>query len=116
MYKGECILNIYKTYKDDVKNIAGRYYKAYKYKILSFEDLEQTIWYILMCALSKFDGRGDQRNFVLHFIKQKLISILKNNRRPPYCTDSPFTCLCFDYFSADDENSKYYKEIHGEYE
>jgi len=109
-------LDIYKTYKDEVKNITGRYFKKYGYKISSYEDLEQTVWYILLSGIKKFDGRGDLKKFLLSFIKNKLISILKYNRKPPYCQESPFTPLTSDYISVDDSKSKYFKEIHGEYE
>lgn len=109
-------MDIYKTYKDEVKNITGRYFKKYGYKISSYEDLEQTVWYILLSGVKKFDGRGDLKKFLLSFIKNKLISILKYNRKPPYCQDSPFTPLTSEYISIDDSKSKYFREIHGEYD
>ena len=109
-------MDIYNTYREDVKNITGRYFKKYKYKVYSYEDLEQTVWYILLAGIEKFDGRGDLRKFLLSFIRHKMISILKYNRKPPYCQDSPFTPLIFDFVAADDSNTKYFKEIHGEYE
>lgn len=109
-------MDIYDTYKEDVKNITGRYFKMYGYKVYSYEDLEQTVWYILLSGIEKFDGRGDMRKFLLSFIKNKLISILKFNRKPPYCRENPFTPLNFDYISTDDNRNKYFREIHGEYE
>jgi len=109
-------VNIYNTYKKEVRNITGRYFKKYKHKVYSYEDLEQTVWYILLAGMEKFDGRGDLRNFLLSYIRYKLISILKYNRKPPYCQDSPFTPLIFDFVAVDDSNTKHFKEIHGEYE
>lgn len=88
----------------------------YKNKVYSYEDLEQTVWYILLTGLAKFDGRGDERLFILSFIRYKLISILKYNRKPPHCGDNPFTPLCMDYISADDVHTEYFVKVHGEYD
>ena len=110
------MVDVYNTYKEDVRNITGRYFKKYKYKVISYEDLEQTVWYILLTGIEKFDGRGDLRKFLLSYIRHKMISILKYNRKPPYCQDNPFTPLIFDFVAVDDSSTKYFKEIHGEYE
>ncbi|MBO8161798.1 MAG: sigma-70 family RNA polymerase sigma factor [Thermosipho sp. (in: Bacteria)] len=109
-------MDIYDTYKDEVKNITGRYFKMYKNKVYSYEDLEQTVWYILLVGIEKFDGRGVKKDFILFFIKYKLISILKYNRKPPYCTDNPFTPLATDFISIDDKNTSCFRKVHGEYE
>ncbi|APT72093.1 RNA polymerase subunit sigma-24 [Thermosipho sp. 1063] len=108
-------MNVYEKYKKEVDMIAGRYFKRYGYKCESYEDLKQTIWYILLCALKKFDGRGNERMFVLNFVKNKLISIVKYNRKPPYCKETPFTPLKMEYISGDDENNCAFKEFQGEY-
>ncbi|ANQ53646.1 RNA polymerase subunit sigma-24 [Thermosipho affectus] len=93
-------MEIYKKYKKDVEMVAGRYFKRYGYKCDSYEDLKQTICYILLCAIEKFDG---------------LISIVKYNRKPPYCKETPFTPLKMEYISGDDENNCAFKEFQGEY-
>ncbi|QTA38504.1 sigma-70 family RNA polymerase sigma factor [Thermosipho ferrireducens] len=108
-------MSVYDDYKRDVEMIAGRYYKRYGYKCESYEDLKQTIWYILLHAIRKFDGRGDERKFALAFVRNKLISIVKYNRKPPYCGNAPFTPLKMEYVSGDDENKDAFREIQGEY-
>ncbi|ABR30919.1 RNA polymerase subunit sigma-24 [Thermosipho melanesiensis] len=108
-------MGIYEKYKEDVKQITGKYYKKYKRKICSYEDLYQTVWYILLAGLKVFDGRGDERKFLLLFIKNKLISILNYNRKPPYCINYPFTPLNIEYISADNDKNKYFMEIHGDF-
>lgn len=85
--------------------------KAYLY---SYEDLEQTIWYILMVGLQEFDGRGSEENFLNWYIRQKVVSIMMYGKKPPKCTDAPFTPLRFDYLSPDDSaevNEIFYSEF-----
>ncbi len=85
--------------------------KAYLY---SYEDLQQTIWYILMVGLQEFDGRGSEENFLNWYIRQKVVSIMMYGKKPPKCTDAPFTPLRFDYLSPDDSaevNEIFYSEF-----
>lgn len=85
--------------------------KAYLY---SYEDLEQTIWYILMVGLQEFDGRGSEESFLNWYIRQKVVSIMMYGKKPPKCTDAPFTPLRFDYLSPDDSaevNELFYSEF-----
>ena len=65
-------MNIYNTYKKEVRNITGRYFKKYKHKVYSYEDLEQTVWYILLAGMEKFDGGYDLRSLQLSFIEYKI--------------------------------------------
>lgn len=85
--------------------------KAYLY---SYEDLEQTIWYILMVGLQEFDGRGSEENFLNWYIRQKVVSIMMYGKKPPKCTNAPFTPLRFDYLSPDESaeiNELFYSEF-----
>lgn len=85
--------------------------KAYLY---SYEDLQQTIWYILMVGLQEFDGRGSEENFLNWYIRQKVVSIMMYGKKPPKCTDAPFTPLRFDYLSPDESaeiNELFYSEF-----
>uniref|UniRef100_A0A7C5U6B3 Uncharacterized protein n=1 Tax=Fervidobacterium nodosum TaxID=2424 RepID=A0A7C5U6B3_9BACT len=85
--------------------------KAYLY---SYEDLEQTIWYILIVGLQEFDGRGSEESFLNWYIRQKVVSIMMYGKKPPKCTDAPFTPLRFDYLSPDDSaevNELFYSEF-----
>lgn len=113
--RGDFKVSVYDDYKKDVEMITGRYYKRYGYKCESYEDLKQTIWYILLHAVEKFDGRGEEKKFVLSFVKNKLISVVRYNRKPPYCRDRPFTPLRMEYVSGDDEKCEAFREIQGEY-
>ena len=54
--------------------------KAFLY---SYEDLEQTIWYILMVGLQEFDGRGDEEQFLNWYIRNKVVSIMMYGKKPP---------------------------------
>ncbi|MFN3691261.1 MAG: hypothetical protein ACK4R7_00070 [Fervidobacterium sp.] len=82
--------------------------------LYSYEDLEQTIWYILIVGLQEFDGRGSEENFLNWYIRQKVISVIMYGRKPPKTTDAPFTPLKFDYISPDDSadvNELFYSEF-----
>lgn len=85
--------------------------KAFLY---SYEDLEQTIWYILIVGLKEFDGRGSEENFLNWYVRQKVLSVIMYGRKPPKTTDAPFTPLKFDYVSPDDSavvNELFYSEF-----
>ena len=75
------------------------YQQAFLY---SYEDLEQTIWYILMVGLQEFDGRGDEEQFLNWYIRNKVVSIMMYGKKPPKCTHLPFTLIRFDYVSPDE--------------
>lgn len=84
--------------------------KSYLY---SFDDLKQTIWYILMCGLKEFDGRGDEEKFLHQYVRNKCVSIFLYKKKPPKCTDAPFSPLRMDYVSPDDSsevNKLFYSE------
>ena len=70
--------------------------------LYSYEDLHQTIWYILMVGLMDFNGKGDEEKFLNWYIKNKVTSVIVYNRKPPKCQDAPFTPMKFDYVSPDD--------------
>ncbi len=70
--------------------------------LYSYEDLHQTIWYILMVGLMDFNGKGDEEKFLNWYIKNKVTSVIVYNRKPPKCQDAPFTAMKFDYVSPDD--------------
>lgn len=73
--------------------------KSYLY---SFEDLRQTIWYITMVGLKSYDGRGKEEDFLNWYIRNKVISVIMYGKKPPNCTDAPFTPMRFDYVSDED--------------
>ena len=70
--------------------------------LYSYEDLHQTIWYILMVGLMDFNGKGDEEKFLNWYIRNKVVSVIVYNRKPPKCQDAPFTPMKFDYVSPDD--------------
>jgi len=70
--------------------------------LYSYEDLHQTIWYILMVGLVDFNGKGDEEKFLNWYIKNKVTSVIVYNRKPPKCKDAPFTPMKLDYVSPDD--------------
>lgn len=70
--------------------------------LYSYEDLHQTIWYILMVGLMDFNGKGDEEKFLNWYIRNKAVSVIVYNRKPPKCQDAPFTPMKFDYASPDD--------------
>jgi len=70
--------------------------------LYSYEDLHQTIWYILMVGLMEFNGKGDEEKFLNWYIRNKVVSVIVYNRKPPKCQDAPFTPMKFDYVSPDD--------------
>lgn len=75
------------------------YQQAFLY---SYEDLEQTIWYVLMVGLKESDGRGDEEQFLNWYIRNKVVSIMMYGKKPPKCTHLPFTLIRFDYVSPDE--------------
>lgn len=70
--------------------------------LYSFEDLEQTVWYILMVGLEEFSGKGDEEKFLHWYVRNKLVSIIMYRKHPPKCQDAPFTPMRLDYVSPDD--------------
>jgi hypothetical protein len=73
--------------------------KSYLY---SFENLRQTIWYIAMVELKSYDGRGKEEDFLNWYVRNKVISVIMYDKKPPNGTDAPFTPMRFDYVSDED--------------
>lgn len=90
------------SYTHLVERWTRYFWNINKFYLYSYEDLQQTIWYILMVGLKEFDGRGSEESFLNWYIRQKVVSIMMYGKKPPKCNDSPFTPLRFDYVSPDD--------------
>ena len=85
------------SYKHLVRRWTAYFWGINKAFLYSYEDLEQTIWYILMVGLQEFDGRGDEEQFLNWYIRNKVVSIMMYGKKPPKCTHLPFTPIRFDY-------------------
>ncbi|WP_372590319.1 hypothetical protein QO062_09560 [Fervidobacterium pennivorans subsp. carthaginiensis] len=59
------------SYKNLVRRWTAYFWGINKAFLYSYEDLEQTIWYILMVGLKEFDGRGDEEQFLNWYIRNK---------------------------------------------
>ncbi len=90
------------SYKHLVRRWTAYFWGINKAFLYSYEDLEQTIWYILMVGLQEFDGRGDEEQFLNWYIRNKVVSIMMYGKKPPKCTHLPFTPIRFDYVSPDE--------------
>jgi len=105
------------SYAHLVRRWTSYFWKINKAYLYSYEDLEQTIWYILMVGLQEFDGRGDEEQFLNWYIRNKIISVIMYGKKPPKCTHLPFTPIRFDYVSPDDlaeVNGLFYSDLDGE--
>ncbi|WP_249741826.1 hypothetical protein [Fervidobacterium pennivorans] len=61
------------SYAHLVRRWTSYFWKINKAYLYSYEDLEQTIWYILMVGLQEFDGRGDEEQFLNWYIRNKIV-------------------------------------------
>ncbi|AFG34859.1 hypothetical protein MNL76_09510 [Fervidobacterium riparium] len=105
------------SYAHLVRRWTSYFWKINKAYLYSYEDLEQTIWYILMVGLQEFDGRGDEEQFLNWYIRNKIVSVIMYGKKPPKCVHSPFTPIRFDYVSPDDlaeVNELFYSDLDGE--
>jgi len=64
------------SYAHLVRRWTSYFWKINKAYLYSYEDLEQTIWYILMVGLQEFDGRGDEEQFLNWYIRNKIVSVI----------------------------------------
>ncbi len=90
-------------YSDIVKKWSGYYYVRNRHYVYSYEDIEQTTWYLLIVALKEFDGRGNLIDYLNWYLKNKLYSIIVLGKKPPKCLDAPFTPRKFEYVSPEDD-------------
>lgn len=101
------------SYEPLVERWTRYFWNINKSFLYSYEDLRQTVWYILMIGLKTYDGRGTERDYLNWFVRNKMISIMVYGKKPPDCKDAPFTPLRFDYVSPDDlteVNELFYSE------
>ncbi len=79
-----------------MRSISGRYYRAYWYKIQSYEDLYQTVWYLFLYALDIHDpAKGNLASHLKRTIEYKLNAMMRGERAPK-SGEYPFTFLRMD--------------------
>ncbi len=68
-------------------------WEKYSYKILSYEDLIQTIYYLFIYAYKLYDpSKGTFKAYMKTIVTQKLNNMLSGSN-PPWCRETPFTFL-----------------------
>ena len=76
-----------------VKATAGRTYRKLSWMITSYEDLYQTVWYLVLYAFETYDpARGKLAPHVKATVDRKLHSML-NGEKAPRSSGYPFTFL-----------------------
>lgn len=90
------------NYQKLVDRWAKYFWNINKSYFYFFEDLRQTIWYITMVGLKSYDGRGKEEDFLNWYVRNKVIPVIMYGKKPPNCTDAPFTPMRFDYVSDED--------------
>lgn len=55
-----------------------------------------------MVELKSYDGRGKEEDFLNWYVRNKVISVIMYDKKPPNGTDAPFTPMRFDYVSDED--------------
>ncbi len=80
----------------------------YRYKIISYQDLLQSIYYLFIYAYLTYDPeKGTFKAYMTTVVKQKLKNML-DGANPPWCKENPFTflsCRKIEYVLCEDENA-----------
>ncbi|MFN3283594.1 MAG: sigma factor [Pseudothermotoga sp.] len=79
----------------------------YSYKIVSYEDLLQSIYYLFIYSYKTYDpNRGNFKAYMKTVVTQKLNNMLDGSN-PPWCKERPFSFLThrkFEYTLCEDED------------
>ncbi|PLV59339.1 hypothetical protein [Thermotoga sp. KOL6] len=88
---------LFEKYHDEILKKTFHFFKKYKYKLLSFEDLYQTICYLFCYACKTW--KKEKGNFIAHFkctVDRKMNDIIAG-RNAPWCKNTPFKILKSEY-------------------
>ncbi len=84
-----------------MKNLAAKTYRKYHYKITSYEDLYQTLAYLLLYSIDIYDPcRGSLPAHIKRTVNYKLKSML-SGEYAPRSGKTPFTFLRASYTLAE---------------
>lgn len=92
---------IYREYEPFLKSLAARTYRKYGYKITSYNDLYQTLIYLLFYSIDIYDPRrGSLPAHIKRTVNFKLRSMLSGEYAPK-SRGKPFTFLKATYTLAE---------------
>ena len=84
---------LFMRYQPLIRSIVSRYWRIYKDRIQSYQDLYQTASYLFLYALEIFKPeKGDLGSHIKRVISLKLNSMLRGEMAPR-SSDRPFTFL-----------------------
>lgn len=82
----------WQDYSEEVERLCGWLWNRYRRFILSKEDLVQTGYYLLLLALENHrEGEMEKRNYVLWYVRKKLLNMLFGGENAPKHNGYPFT-------------------------
>ncbi|PLV56759.1 sigma factor [Thermotoga sp. SG1] len=89
--------SLFQKHESDLQKKAKYFFRKYDYKILSFEDLYQTICYLFCYAYRTWNkDRGEFEPYFKCIINRKMNDIIAG-KTPPHCCDLPFSILKPEY-------------------
>lgn len=84
---------VYREFEPFLRSLASRTYRKYGYKITSYEDLYQTLVYLLMYSIDIYDPqRSSLPAHIKRTVNYKLKSML-SGEYAPRSRENPFTFL-----------------------
>ncbi len=92
---------VYRKFEPFLRSLAAKTYRKYRYKITSYDDLYQTLVYLLFYSIDIYDpSRGSLPAHIKRTVNYKLKSMLSGEYAPK-SKESPFTFLRMIYTLAE---------------